>query len=1295
MSDEQRLREYLKRATVELQETRRRLRDVQERHNEPIAIIGMACRFPGGVTSPEELWKLVESDVDAVSAFPDDRGWDVEGLYHTDPDELGKSYVKEGGFLHDAADFDAEFFGISPREALVVDPQHRVLMEVTWEALERAGIDPTTLRGSRTGVYAGAVTNDYAALLAGSSDDVEAYRMTGAAQSVLSGRVAYALGFEGPAITVDSACSTSLVALHLAMQALRRDECSLAVAGAATVMATPVSFVDFSRQRGFAPDARVKAFAEAADGTIFSEGVGALVVERLSDALRNGHPVLAVVRGSAINQDGASNGLTAPNGPSQVRVIEQALGSARLTAGDVDAVEAHGTGTMLGDPIEAQALLATYGRRTATEPLWLGSVKSNLGHTLAAAGFAGVMKMVMAMRHGRLPRTLHVDAPTSHVDWDSGAVRLLTEPRDWPDTGRPRRAGVSAFGMSGTNAHVIIEQFVREPEDLPASDAVPPLLVSGRSPAALAAQAGRLRDYLDATDVPVADVGFSLATTRAALEHRAVVLGSDRAELVGALDALSRGESADGLVSGGVTDTGRTVFVFPGQGSQWAGMALELLDSSPVYAARLRECADAVERHVTWSVEDVLRQREGAPALDRIEVLQPVLFAVMVSLAELWRSHGVEPDAVVGHSQGEVAAACVSGALSVEDGAKLIVLRSRLFADELVGRGAVASIAAGRAEVEALLDDRLSIAGVNGPGAVTVAGPVPALEELVAELTGRGIRARVIASTVASHSPQVDRLRDRIAELLSFVKPRKGAVPLYSTVSGEVLDGSELDAGYWFENCRRPVNFEPVVRALLVDGFRTFVESSPHPVLTTGVDGTAEEAGVDAVVVGTLRRDAGDLRRFHASLGEAYTRGVPVDWSALFAGIPARRVDLPTYAFQRRRYWARGATSPAVADRSAASGAGALDVVGVDPAERARLVLHRVRVEIATVLKQPDLDAVVMNRPFLEMGLDSLTTVELRNRLNTATGLRLTAREILELRTPEALVKHLRSRLEGTAVDERRSETTSLFEQARAAGDAAAFTEALIASSTGRPAFDSPVGATAADPLRLATGPRGPRLICLPTALADSGPHQYAPFAKRFAGQRDVVVLTMPGFAAGELVPASFPVLAEHVAEVVTDIADGEPFVLVGYSSGGLVAHAAAKLLEERGTPAAGLALLDTYPWDAAIITAIRPQLFAGVAERLTEVDDTRLTAMGAYLRLMDEWKPAGLKAPTLLVRADRPMREWPEEITSVDGWQSYWAEPSTVVDVEADHFSVIDAHVDGAVRAVETWLDDELMERS
>ncbi|WP_030192121.1 type I polyketide synthase, partial [Streptomyces violaceorubidus] len=692
---EDKLRDYLKRVVNDLRQTRRRLDEAQAKDHEPIAIVGMSCRFPGDVRSPEDLWQVVVEGRDAISAFPDNRGWDLEKLYDPDPDSSGTSYVREGGFLYDAADFDPAFFGISPREALAMDPQQRLLLETSWEAFERAGIDPRSLRGSKAGVFVGSNYQDYATRLPEVPAELEGHLGIGNTPSVVSGRVAYTLGLEGPAVTVDTACSSSLVALHLACHALRQGDCSMALAGGISVMSSPASFVEFSRQRGLAPDARVKAFASGADGTALSEGVGMLLVERLSDARRNGHKALAVIRGSAINQDGASNGLTAPNGPSQERVIRQALASARLTPDQVDVVEAHGTGTKLGDPIEAQALLATYGRgRPADRPLRLGSVKSNIGHTQAAAGAASVIKMVMALNQNLLPRTLHVDEPSSRVDWEAGAVSLLTEEVRWPAADRPRRVGISSFGISGTNAHAVLEEAppVEADEEQPASPGeVVPWVISARTADALRAQVRQLREYVEERpESAIAEVAHALATTRSAFEHRAVAVGGSRSALLKALDALALGEPSPQLVQGIAPDeTGKTVFVFPGQGTQWAGMGADLLDTVPVFAESIARCEEALAPYVDWSLTDVLR---SGTELDRVDVIQPVTWAVMVSLAATWQHLGVRPDAVVGHSQGEIAAAAVAGALSLEDAAKVVAVRAQIIGEHLAGRGAMASV---------------------------------------------------------------------------------------------------------------------------------------------------------------------------------------------------------------------------------------------------------------------------------------------------------------------------------------------------------------------------------------------------------------------------------------------------------------------------------------------------------------------------------------------------------------------------------------------------------------------------
>ncbi|MGC0316524.1 type I polyketide synthase [Kitasatospora acidiphila] len=876
--------------------------------DDPVVIVAMSCRYPGGVRTPEELWQLVADGVDAVGGLPADRGWDLDRLYHPDPDHTGTCYATAGGYLREADHFDPAFFGISPREALAMDPQQRLLLETSWEAFERGGIDPTALRGSRAGVFVGVMYNDYGARLRRAPEGFEGHLGSGSAASVASGRIAYTFGLEGPAVTVDTACSSSLVALHLAAQALRAGECELALAGGVTVMSTPATLIEFSRQRGLAADGRCKSFAAAADGTGWSEGVGLLLLERLSDARRNGHPVLAVLRGSSVNQDGASNGLTAPNGPAQERVIRAALANADLTVEQVHAVEAHGTGTTLGDPIEAQALLATYGQRNSERPLWLGSLKSNIGHAQAAAGVAGVMKMVLAMRHGLLPRTLHVDEPTPHVDWSAGEVRLLSEAMEWPETGGPRRAGVSSFGVSGTNAHVIIEQAPNAPEPGPTvAGGVTPLVVSARSAQALRAQAGRLVELLD-SDAPLADVGFSLVSGRALFEHRAVVVGAERDELRHGLTALAAGEPAAAVVQGMAEDHGKVAFVFPGQGAQWAGMAVELLDSAPVFVERMAECAAALAPFVDWDLFEVLRG--DGDLLARVDVVQPVLFAVMVSLAELWRSYGVAPSAVVGHSQGEIAAACVAGALTLEDAARVVALRSKAIG-AIAGRGGMVSVALPLPDVREMLTDGLSVAAVNGPATVVVSGGTGELDQLLARCEADGVRARRIPVDYASHSAQVEALEAGLLEVLAPIGPRSSDVAFYSTVTGGLLDTAGLDAAYWYRNLRHTVELEATTEQLLADGYDVLIEVSPHPVLTMALQETAPEA----LVTGTLRRGEGGLARYLASAAELHVHGVPVAWQ-----FPAgtRRVDLPTYAFQRRRYWldapAEPQAEPAVGD---------------------------------------------------------------------------------------------------------------------------------------------------------------------------------------------------------------------------------------------------------------------------------------------------------------------------------------------------------------------------------------------
>ncbi|WSB80316.1 type I polyketide synthase [Streptomyces sp. NBC_01775] len=939
--NEDKLRGYLKRVTSDLHQAQKRIGEFEAKSHEPIAIVGMGCRFPGDVRSPDDLWRLLSESRTTDSPFPGNRGWDVEGLYDPDPDAHGKTYAVRGHFLHDADEFDADFFGISPREARAMDPQQRLLLETSWQALEHAGIVPGDLHGSSTGVFTGAAAVEYASLRRGGPESTDGYLLTGNLSSVASGRIAYTFGFEGPAVTVDTACSSSLVTVHMAVQALRSGECATALAGGATVMPHAGVFVEFSRQRGLAPDGRCKPFAASADGTAWGEGVGMLVLERLSDARRLGHRVLAVIRGSAVNQDGASNGLTAPNGPSQQRVIRAALANAELPESGIDAVEAHGTGTSLGDPIEAQALLATYGRnRPAERPLWLGSLKSNIGHTQVAAGVAGVIKMVLALRHGVLPSTLHVDEPSQHVDWSSGALALLTESRPWPESDRPRRGAVSAFGISGTNAHVILEAVPGDPGDAAATadddasaeddaagteegpagaESGVPWLLSGKSESALREQAVRLSAFVkERPELDLAGAARALASTRTHHAYRAGVVSQGREELLAALDALARGESVAGLVEGAASpDPGKTVFVFPGQGSQWAGMGVGLLDSSPVFAASLRQCADALSAYVDWDLFDVLHERAGAPGFERVDVVQPALFALMVSLARVWESHGIRADAVIGHSQGEIAAAHIAGALSLDDAARIVCLRSQALVT-LTGSGGMASIPLSAEETSARVADYpgLHVAAHNGPESTVISGDAGALTEMVAACKNEGIRARTIDVDYASHSPHIENL-NHITQLLEGITPSPAEIPFYSTLTGTRLDTTQLTADYWYRNLRHPVLLEQTLRLLNEDGHHTYIETSPHPVLTTPI----QDTNPHTTVLGTLRRNDATPTRLLTTLTQAHTHGhTPTTWTTTQDTTNHPHLDLPTYPFQPQRFWI---AEPSAASDTSALGLGA------------------------------------------------------------------------------------------------------------------------------------------------------------------------------------------------------------------------------------------------------------------------------------------------------------------------------------------------------------------------------------
>ncbi|WP_431772535.1 type I polyketide synthase [Streptomyces cucumeris] len=1345
--NEHKLRSYLNLVTADLMRARKRSEELERRVGEPIAIIGMACRYPGGVRSPEDLWELAITGRDAITLFPRDRGWDLDALYDPDPNHPGTSYTQQGGFLTDVADFDAQFWGISPREATAMDPQQRLLLETSWQALERARIDPHSLHGSETGVFVGPSVTDYAALLARYPAGFEGLLLGGLAGAIISGRISYLLGLEGPAVTLDTGCSSSLTALHLAAGALRAGDCSLALAGGVSVLPTPGSFVEFSTQRGLAPDGRCKSFGDAADGTSWAEGVGMVVIERLSDARRHRHPVLAVLRGSAINQDGASNGLTAPSGPSQQRVIRRALAAAGLKSSDIDAVEAHGTGTTLGDPIEAQALLATYGRdRQPGRPLFLGSLKSNLGHSQSAAGVGGLIKTVMSLRHGMLAPTLHADPPSTEVDWTAGDVELLQESRSWPETeDRPRRAAVSAFGIGGTNAHVILEA-VPEEDAGREGDGVAhrtltavPWLVSGRTVAAMRAQAARLATFLtdQAQPAGLTDVGYSLATTRAALNNRGVVVAADRDDLLAGLGALAGG-TPHAAVTTGTTTRGRLAFLFTGQGAQKLGMGRALYAEHPVFA----EAFDAVCAHLDGPLGRSLRDltfAEDDPLglLDRTGFAQPALFAVETALFRLVESWGVRPDFVAGHSIGEVTAAHVAGILSLEDACALVAARARLMQGMAPG-GAMVAVRAAEEDILPMLDQLtglVSVAAVNGPTSVVLSGDEETLTTVMARLTDKGLHPRELRVSHAFHSPRIDPIlvdfRSAI-ESISYAAPRIPIVPL---APGEADRGERMrSADYWVTQARAAVRFHDGVVRLSEAGVTTYLELGPGGVLAALGQDCLPPAGPGAperAFVPTLRQGRAEPAALLDAMAALFVRGVPVDWRAVYAGTGAAQLDLPTYAFQRRRYWLVDhlpAGASLLADQGIVGGTGAplpdavtAETVTEFPSVRGRMadrprqewaeiLLAEVCDQVAQLMGYDALEDVNPQRGFAELGFDSLTATWLSERLRAVTGLELSRTLVIDWPTPHAVATHLAdcfAALEdlgtpptaaapaaaparptpagtGRATPPTTDPLPVLFAQACAQHQVKDGLELLAVAARMRMGTGAP---KMREPVSFSQGFAGPTLVCIPSVMAPSNVYQYARMADTLRTTHNMAVLPLTGYADHESLPPTRTDLVAAVAETLLANVTG-PYVLVGYSSGGWIAHAAAARLKDLHTAPESVVLLDSHLPGSTGLAEIQVDLLGDAYAEWTATQPLRgaeLTAMAHHLQLFDDWAPTDIGGvSTLLLRATERTGGQPR----TDGhWQVHWGPDHDAIDVPGTHLSMIDEHAASTASAISGWL--------
>lgn len=1288
--------------------------------NEPVAVIGVGCRFPGDIDGPERLWDFLTEKKCAITAYPD-RGFTNAG-----------TFAESGGFLKDVAGFDNRFFDIPPDEALRMDPQQRLLLEVSWEALEHAGIIPESLRLSRTGVFVGVSSTDYVRLVSASAQQKSTiWDNTGGSSSIIANRISYFLDIQGPSIVIDTACSSSLVAVHLACRSLSTWDCDIALVGGTNVLISPEPWGGFREAGILSQTGCCHAFDKSADGMVRGEGCGVIVLQRLSDARLEGRRILAILTGSAVNQDGKSNGIMAPNPSAQIGVLENACKSARVDPLEIGYVEAHGTGTSLGDRIEAHALGMVFGRkRPGSGPLMIGSIKPNIGHLEGAAGIAGLIKAVLMVERGSLLPSGGFTEPNPAIPFTELGLRVVDELQEWPVVaGRPRRAGVSSFGFGGTNAHVIVEEAGSVGADTVSGRAdvggsgggVVAWVISGKTASALAAQAGRLGRYVRARPaLDVVDVGYSLVSTRSVFDHRAVVVGQTRDELLAGLAGVVAGRPEAGVVCGVGKPAGKTAFVFAGQGSQWLGMGSELYAAYPVFAEALDAVVDELDRHLRYPLRDVIWGHDQ-DLLNTTEFAQPALFAVEVALYRLLMSWGVRPGLVLGHSVGELAAAHVAGALCLPDAAMLVAARGRLM-QALPAGGAMFAVQAREDEVAPMLGHDVSIAAVNGPASVVISGAHDAVSAIADRLRGQGRRVHRLAVSHAFHSALMEPMIAEFTAVAAELSVGLPTIPVISNVTGQLVADDFAAADYWARHIRAVVRFGDSVRSAHCAGASRFIEVGPGGGLTSLIEASLADAQI--VSVPTLRKDRPEPVSVMTAAAQGFVSGMGLDWASVFSGYRPKRVELPTYAFQHQKFWL--APAPSVSDPTAAGQIGASDggaellassgfaarLAGRSADEQLAAAIEVVCEHAAAVLGRDGAAGLDAGQAFADSGFNSLSAVELRNRLTAVTAVTLPATAIFDHPTPTELAQYLITQIDGHGSSaaaaanpaERIDALTDLFLQACDAGrDADGWKMVALASNT-RERMSSPVRNNVSKNVALlADGISDVVVICIPTLTVLSDQREYRDIANAMTGRHSVYSLTLPGFDSSDALPQNADMIVETVSNAIIDVVGGScRFVLSGYSSGGVLAYALCSHLsvKHQRNPL-GVALIDTYlPSQIA-----NPSMNEGfspndtgkglsrevirVARMLNRLTATRLTAAATYAAIFQAWEPGRSMAPVLnIVAKDRIATVENLREERINRWRTAAAEAAySVAEVPGDHFGMMSTSSEAIATEIHDWI--------